>query len=83
MGRSAAADISRNLIAHGLDPKTPVLIACDVSLASERCLRTRLDLLPLAVQTVAENKPTLILVGEAVRQNDAAEIARIAAKAHR
>ncbi|WP_150125390.1 uroporphyrinogen-III C-methyltransferase [Sphingomonas sp. LM7] len=70
MGRSAAADISRNLIAHGLDAKTPVLVACDISLASERCLRTRLDLLPLAVQAVTEGKPTLILVGEAVRQED-------------
>lgn len=81
MGRSAAGDISRNLIAHGLDPKTPVLIACDVSLASERCLRTRLDLLPLAVQAVSEGSPTLLLVGEAVRQNDAAAIAQVAARA--
>lgn len=72
MGRSAAADISRNLIARGLDPKTPVLIACDISLPTERCLRTRLDLLPLAVQAVTEGKPTLILVGEAVRQGETA-----------
>ncbi|NIJ20519.1 uroporphyrin-III C-methyltransferase [Sphingomonas naasensis] len=83
MGRSAAADISRNLIAHGLDPKTPVLVACDVSLASERCLRTRLDLLPLAVQAVTEGKPTLILIGEAVRQEEMALVARAAAKADR
>lgn len=83
MGRSAAVDISRNLIAQGLDPKTPVLVACDVSLASERCLRTRLDLLPLAVQAVTEGKPTLILVGEAVRQEDAAPVLRAAAKAER
>lgn len=83
MGRSAAADISRNLIAQGLDPKTPVLIACDVSLESERCLRTRLDLLPLAVQAVTEGKPTLILVGEAARQEDAAMVLRTAAKAER
>jgi len=82
MGRSAAADISRNLIAHGLDPKTPVLVACDVSLASERCLRTRLDLLPLAVQAVTEGKPTLLLVGEAVRLEDAAPVLRAAAKAN-
>jgi uroporphyrin-III C-methyltransferase len=83
MGRSAAGDISRNLIAHGLDPKTPVLIACDVSLATERCLRTRLDLLPLAVQAITEGKPTLILVGEAVRQDETALPARITAKADR
>lgn len=83
MGRSAATDISRNLIAHGLDPATPVLVACDVSLASERCLRTRLDLLPLAVQTVTEGKPTLILVGEAVRQEDAGIARKVAAQADR
>lgn len=83
MGRSAAADISRNLLAQGLDPKTPVLIACDISLASERCLRTRLDLLPLAVQAVTEGKPTLILVGEAVRQEEPVVALRVAAKADR
>ena len=81
MGRSAAGDISRNLIAHGLDSKTPVLIACDVSLPSERCLRTRLDLLPLAVQAVTEGKPTLILVGVAVRQDETAAAPLMAAKA--
>jgi uroporphyrin-III C-methyltransferase len=81
MGRSAAAEISRNLIANGLDSITPVLIACDVSLPTERCLRTRLDLLPLAVQAVAEGSPTLILVGEAVRQHEAAVAPRLAARA--
>ncbi|MDP5278138.1 uroporphyrinogen-III C-methyltransferase [Sphingomonas sp. DG1-23] len=83
MGRSAAADISRHLIAQGLDPKTPVLIACDISLASERCLRTRLDLLPLAVQAVTEGKPTLILIGEAVRQDEPVSTLKVAAKADR
>ncbi|MGK6356757.1 uroporphyrinogen-III C-methyltransferase [Sphingomonas sp. DT-207] len=66
MGRSAASEISRELIAAGLDPATPVLVACDVSLPSERLFRTRLDLLPIAVKAVAEDKPTLILIGEAV-----------------
>jgi len=83
MGRSAAAEISRHLIAEGLDPATPVLIACDVSLPGERCLRTRLDLLPLAVQAVTEGKPTLILVGEAVRQDEGAAAARLAVQADR
>jgi len=66
MGRAAASDISRELIAHGLSPATPVLIACDVSLPHERQVATRLDLLPLTVQTVADDRPTLILIGEAV-----------------
>ena len=67
MGRSAAARISRNLIAYGLTAETPVLIASNVSLPSEKIVRTRLDLLSLAVGNVAETEPALILIGEAVR----------------
>lgn len=66
MGRSAAGEISRQLIAAGLDRATPVLIACDISLPGERMLRTRLDLLPIATRAIAEDSPTLLLVGEAV-----------------
>ena len=81
MGRSAAAEISRRLIGAGLSPATPVLIACDVSLPGERLLRTRLDLLPLAAQSVTGGKPTLILVGEAVGSYAAREARTIAAAA--
>ena len=83
MGRAAAADISRELIAHGLSPATPVLIACDVSLPGERHVATRLDLLPLTVGAVAEDRPTLLLIGEAVspsRQAAAIAAATIAAQ---
>ncbi|MFW2830343.1 uroporphyrinogen-III C-methyltransferase [Sphingomonas sp. ID0503] len=66
MGRNAAGDISRNLIAAGLSGATPVLIACDVSLDSEQLLHTRLDLLPIAAKVIAGDRPTLLLVGEAV-----------------
>ncbi len=66
MGGAAAPQISRQLIAAGVCPSTPVLVACNVSLADERMLHTRLDLLPLAVRAMADGSPTLILVGEAV-----------------
>lgn len=66
MGRGAAADISRNLIAAGLAAATPVILACDISLPEEARLQTRLDLLPFAVAAIAEDRPTLIIVGEAV-----------------
>jgi uroporphyrin-III C-methyltransferase len=66
MGRGAAADISRNLIAAGLAATTPVIVACDISLPDETRLQTRLDLLPFAVATIADDRPTLIIVGEAV-----------------
>jgi uroporphyrin-III C-methyltransferase len=69
MGRAAAGDIMRGLSSAGLSGATPVLIACDVSLPSERILRTRLDLLPLAVESISDDKPTVILVGDAVADN--------------
>lgn len=67
MGRSAASDIRRRLIAYGLATDTPVLIASDVSLPSEQLVRTRLDLLPVAVNAAAGRGPALILIGEAMR----------------
>jgi uroporphyrin-III C-methyltransferase len=66
MGRAAAAGIAHGLSNAGLPGATPVLIACDVSLPSERILRTRLDLLPLAVEAISDDKPTIILIGDAV-----------------
>jgi len=66
MGREAASEVSRELIAAGLPGRTPVLIACNVSLPDEKLLRTRLDLLPLATRSFAADLPTLILVGQAV-----------------
>lgn len=66
MGRGAAREISERLIAAGLSCTTPVLVACDVSLPSERQLSTRLDLLPLAVKSIAGHRPTLLLIGEAI-----------------
>lgn len=72
MGRSAAAEISGNLMQAGLSGATPVLVACDVSLGGERLLHTRLDLLQIAVQAFAQDQPTLILVGEAVARGRSA-----------
>ena len=65
MGRDAAPEISRRLIAHGMPAATPVLIACNISLPHESLLSTRLDLLGLATHALAATAPTLILVGEA------------------
>ena len=67
MGRSAAAAIARNLITHGLSPATPVLSASNVSLPNEQLVRTRLDLLAVAVDRASDGGPTLILIGEATR----------------
>ena len=82
MGRAAGREISRQLIGHGLDPATPVLIASDVSLPTERLVHTRLDLVPLAIDRAADAGPALILVGEAVRAQPQLDLAAIAAQAH-
>jgi uroporphyrin-III C-methyltransferase len=66
MGRSAAARIARNLMAHGLPPATPVLVASNVSLPGEQVVRTRLDLLPVAVDRDSDAGPALIMIGQAV-----------------
>lgn len=72
MGREAAGEISVRLMEAGMPPQTSVLVACDVSLESERLLATRLDLLPLAAAALAQNAPTIILIGEAVAKAYAA-----------
>jgi uroporphyrin-III C-methyltransferase len=66
MGRSAADEISRKLIGAGMAGDTPVLIASDVSLPSERLMHTRLDLLALTMGALDDGRPTLILVGRAL-----------------
>lgn len=66
MGRRAADRIGRRLMSHGLAPETPVLVASDVSLPNERIVRTRLDLIALAVSKCVGAAPALIVIGEAV-----------------
>jgi uroporphyrin-III C-methyltransferase len=44
-----------------------VLVAIDVSLSSERLVRGRLSALPFLVETVSEDSPTLLMIGEATR----------------
>ena len=75
MGREAAPALSAALIAAGLAPATPVLITCDASLPQEQRLRTRLDLLPLVVGGFAADRPTLLLIGDAVGEADTAAVA--------
>ncbi|KTE01956.1 uroporphyrin-III methyltransferase [Sphingopyxis sp. H038] len=66
MGRDAAPEIARGLIGAGMPGDMPVMIACNVSRADEQRLTTRLDLLGLATRALANDAPTLILVGAAV-----------------
>lgn len=66
MGRGAAGEIARRLIAAGRCGATPVLVACNVSLPHEQRISTRLDLLDIATRALTADAPTLILVGEAL-----------------
>jgi len=77
MGRAVAPAIARGLIEAGRDPATPVLIAIDISLPSERLLHGRLDTLGFLVRTISEDAPTLLLVGEATVAQDLQAIAAV------
>ena len=66
MGRAAAPEIGRKLIAAGRAADTPVMVAIDVSLPTERILHGRLDALAFLVATISDDDPTLLLIGEAV-----------------
>lgn len=66
MGKAAAADVSRQLIAAGMAPDTPAVVVENASLPDERHLATRLDLLPLAVRTGIGDGPALLLIGRAM-----------------
>ena len=66
MGRAAAPEIARQLIANGMPSDTPVLVAANVSLPDETLLSTSLRLLSLGVRALAGEGPALLLIGEAV-----------------
>lgn len=66
MGRAAAGEIARKLIAAGRAPDTPVMVAVNVSLPNERILRGRLSALAFLVEAISDADPALLLIGEAV-----------------
>jgi uroporphyrin-III C-methyltransferase len=66
MGKAAAAEVSRNLLAAGLAPATPVALVENASLPNERRISTRLDLLPLAAQAGLGSGPAILLIGAAM-----------------
>lgn len=66
MGRAAAGEIARSLIAAGRRPDTPVMVAVNVSLPTERLIRGKLSTLGFLVAAISDDDPTLLLIGEAV-----------------
>lgn len=66
MGRAAAGEVARGLVGAGKSPDTPVMVAVNISLPGERLIRGRLSALSFLVQTISDDDPTLLLIGEAV-----------------
>ncbi|MEG3088313.1 uroporphyrinogen-III C-methyltransferase [Sphingomonas sp. PB4P5] len=66
MGRAAAGEVAHKLIAAGRAPDTPVMVAVNVSLPTERIVRGRLSALAFLVETISDSAPSLLLIGEAV-----------------
>jgi uroporphyrin-III C-methyltransferase len=69
MGRAAAPHIEEQLIANGLLPSTPILIAVNVSSPDERLIRGRLDSLALLMAAVGDRDPALLLMGDVTHAN--------------
>lgn len=66
MGKAAAGELSRQLIAAGLPGDTPMALVESASLPEERQFLTRLDLLPLVARTALGEGPALLLIGAAL-----------------
>lgn len=68
MGKAAAADVSRQLIAAGLRGSTPVALVESASLPEERLFHTRLDLLPIVARATLGQGPALLVIGDALAE---------------
>ena len=66
MGKSAAVEVARGLIAAGLPADTPVALVENASLPTERRFHTILSLLPLTAKTALGDGPALLLIGRAM-----------------
>jgi uroporphyrin-III C-methyltransferase len=77
MGRAAAPTIARELMIAGMPPETPVMVAVNVSLPTERLITGRLDALGFLTRTIGEKDPALLLIGEAVGARRAPASCRI------
>ncbi|WP_293880398.1 uroporphyrinogen-III C-methyltransferase [Sphingomonas sp.] len=77
MGRAAAREIAQRLIDGGRRPDTPVVVAVNVSLQSERLIRGTLASLPFLVWTIGDDDPTLLLIGDAVGEHSRRSRARL------
>jgi uroporphyrin-III C-methyltransferase len=66
MGKAAADNIAKNLIAAGLTSGTPALVVENASLPNQRIVQTRLDLLSVATGAAVTDGPAILIIGDAV-----------------
>jgi uroporphyrin-III C-methyltransferase len=83
MGKAAAGDMAKNLIAAGLPPSTPALVVENVSLPNERKVRTRLDLSAVATGAMVTDGPAVLIIGNAVMAGGVPSVEQIANKVTR
>ena len=74
MGRSGAGRLARRLIEHGLPPATPAAVIENGTLPEQRVLAGTLGELEALVRDHRVTGPALIVIGEVVRQADAAAL---------
>ena len=67
MGLAGLERVSRELIAHGLSPRTPAAIVQQGTTANQRVVEGTLSALPRLAAEARLRAPTLIVIGKVVR----------------
>lgn len=70
MGLARLPEIVKSLLAHGKSGETPAAVISRASTPLQRTVTARLDELPMAVERAKLQAPSLIVVGECVRQRE-------------
>lgn len=70
MGLARLPDIVRSLLKHGKDPQTPAAVISRASWPTQRTVTATLTELPSAVAAAKLQAPSLIVIGECVRQRE-------------
>jgi siroheme synthase len=70
MARSNAAETTHNLISSGLSPHTPVAAVADAGGVQEQIERGVLHELPILVERLPSDLPTVIMIGRVLQEVD-------------
>jgi uroporphyrin-III C-methyltransferase/precorrin-2 dehydrogenase/sirohydrochlorin ferrochelatase/uroporphyrin-III C-methyltransferase len=81
MGGRTLPGLAAHFIEAGMPASTPAIAVENASLPAQRIIRATIATLPRAVQEAGGTGPTLVLIGEALRQDSTAILADITARA--